>query len=426
MERRLLKAIVAALGGTAALGACGGKVTTFGSDTGGDDGSGGGGGLGGAGGYGSTGIVVGVGPSTTVGGTGGGACFDALLPPTNDPVPMDACTTQEDPYGYPYSVPQMRCFEVPEGESCDTAFAETCILDTYNCGFQQVGDAACGPYEVSGECCYVVLGHCPIGRPFHVGGVARRSVPVGRGDWVSQVFADLDLRPLTPQARAALADAWTEEALTEHASIASFSRFLLQLLALGAPAELVSEAQHAIADEQRHARTAFELASLFADEAVGPGPLDVSNALDGVDLVGIATSVASEGAIAETVSAAIVAEMATVARPGPLQRHLAEVAREEQAHAVLAWRFLAWAIAQDDAVREAVEQVFVRANEHVGIGPVVAHVDHELEAWGYLSPDRRREIARDALATVVLPARSALFRPATNAGAQVRASNPSC
>ncbi len=52
---------------------------------------------------------------------------------------------------------------------------------------------------------------------------------------------------------------WTETARLEHASIAAFARFVLQLMALGAPAELVAaDVLATIAtDEARHAELAW-------------------------------------------------------------------------------------------------------------------------------------------------------------------------
>ena len=61
--------------------------------------------------------------------------------------------------------------------------------------------------------------------------------------------------------RDAVVKAWTTAARAEHASVASFARFTLQLLHLGAPADLVADAQQAALDEVRHARLCFGVAS---------------------------------------------------------------------------------------------------------------------------------------------------------------------
>lgn len=57
----------------------------------------------------------------------------------------------------------------------------------------------------------------------------------------------------------------------EHASVAAFARFTLQLLAMGAPAELVQASVGAAADELDHARLRFGIADRF-DGRLGAPP----------------------------------------------------------------------------------------------------------------------------------------------------------
>jgi hypothetical protein len=68
-------------------------------------------------------------------------------------------------------------------------------------------------------------------------------------------------------------------ALLEHASVASFARFSLQLMAAGAPASLVEAAHRAALDEIEHARLTFRLASRYEGRALGPGPLPVDGSV---------------------------------------------------------------------------------------------------------------------------------------------------
>ena len=56
---------------------------------------------------------------------------------------------------------------------------------------------------------------------------------------------------LTEGLRQSLAREWLRAASFEHASIASFNRFSLELLVLGAPADLVDRANRAALDEVR-------------------------------------------------------------------------------------------------------------------------------------------------------------------------------
>jgi hypothetical protein len=77
--------------------------------------------------------------------------------------------------------------------------------------------------------------------------------------------------------RATQAEHWTKLGQMEHASIAAFARLQLQLLALGAPPDLVQACNQALIDETAHTRLCFGLASAYAGRGIGPGPLDVSN-----------------------------------------------------------------------------------------------------------------------------------------------------
>ena len=63
-----------------------------------------------------------------------------------------------------------------------------------------------------------------------------------------------DLRGLDEETRLALGAWWAEIAALEHASVASFARFTLQLLSLGAPPELLADVGQASADEIRRRR----------------------------------------------------------------------------------------------------------------------------------------------------------------------------
>src|SRR5262249_6350017 len=117
-----------------------------------------------------------------------------------------------------------------------------------------------------GDCCYMCyLMTCgPGGRPYLDGEgprIAAAKRGAGAGAWTEGDRPSTDGR--TPEERASLAEAWTASALFEHASVASFSRVSLELMAAGAPADLVELAHLAALDEIRHARLCFALAAAY-------------------------------------------------------------------------------------------------------------------------------------------------------------------
>jgi hypothetical protein len=198
----------------------------------------------------------------------------------------------------------------------------------------------------------------------------------------------------------------------EHASIASFNRFSLQLLAVGAPPELLEASQRAGLDEIEHARMAFALAARYGSEALGPSALDLrGEALGPLDLASVAASTVEEGCLGETLAALEAEALRDGAQAPALRAAWSVIAEDEARHAELAWSFVRWALDQGrPGVREAVERAFERASQRLTEAPVLeSPVESELEAHGRLSARSRRELALRALEAVVRPAMEELF-----------------
>jgi hypothetical protein len=261
----------------------------------------------------------------------------------------------------------------------------------------------------NGECCYpvAVSTHCPVGgRPFLVGEVPRTADRVrGEGGWRAAGALSPATDDLGPELRARLSEEWAQDALFEHASVASFGRFALDLLAVSAPAELVEDAHRAALDEARHARLCLSLASAYAGETLSPGPFPFGANIAVVpDLATLAARAAREGAIGETLAAATAAEQLAGATDPAVREALAAIAEDEARHAELAWRTLAWAIRAGGAqVRAAVAAVFA---ELAHSAPEIERDpgDERLAAHGRLGSSARREAAARAMAEIVRPA----------------------
>jgi hypothetical protein len=199
------------------------------------------------------------------------------------------------------------------------------------------------------KCCYHVEDeYCGEGRPFLVDGRRR--------------LAALDAT--APSRLAPLAQAWLADALMEHASVAAFARLSLQLLALGAPPELVRDAQLASLDELRHADICFGIASRLAGATLRPGPLSVAGALDDVTLVGLVESNLLEGCIGETVAAERLRQRAEQTDDAQLRTTLLEIAEDETRHAALAFRILAWSLEEaPELTRTITERVLAEQRQ---------------------------------------------------------------
>ena len=245
---------------------------------------------------------------------------------------------------------------------------------------------------------------CAIGRPFLVEEVPRLACAIATSSWSSES----PLEPWAPEAlRKDLAKWWTDVALMEHASVAAFARFTLQLLALGAPAELVSGSGQAMQDEIKHAELGFALASFYAGHAVGPGHLSMDSALDAENsLADVVRMVFREGCVGETTAALEAEETAANVRDEKLSAALQGIARDEKDHATLAWRFVRWALEQQpQTVKNIITDELARARDAMHANPKSdsSPRTRELLEFGRPSPQLRGEIRRRALKEIVEP-----------------------
>jgi hypothetical protein len=345
--------------------------------------------------------------------------------------------------GLPASPPVQECFDwASDAGKCPTNEIDVIVQ------FIQGGcPTGWMPYRVdspptaeNSECCYMVeLILCPGGgRPFLVKGRPRVAPPMGGPESPPKPPGDVDggvdhdggahgwseralpdLASLTPAERASLAAAWTADALLEHASVASFSRVSLALLAVGAPADLIELTHQAALDEIRHARLCFALATAYAGEDVAPGAFPLGGSVPvATSLLELAVSTTREGCIGETVAAVLAAEQLARATDPAVRAALAQIADDEARHTQLAWRTVAWAIYSGGSeVRDAVEQALIEGISAMASAPPATDAV-ALEAHGRLDAATTAAVTRGALADVVGPCARALLgrtKPAATA-----------
>ena len=257
------------------------------------------------------------------------------------------------------------------------------------------------------------------GRPLSVDGVHRVASEVARSDWRTEREGS-HRAELTPAERQRAVEAWTRAGLAEHASVASFNRFVMELMSLGAPPDLLSESLGAAADEIAHARDCFGVASALAGAPVGPGPLDVDGILADMSAEGVLTRLLTEGCVEETVSTALAALRLSHATEPAVQATLQRIVADETRHAGLAWRSARWILqGRPDLVplaRTVLAEAMARPCPTDG-----AAVSPALRSVGVVSrADRARERQR-TLDEVVAPAVAALFASVDGTRAPLRA-----
>lgn len=282
-------------------------------------------------------------------------------------------------------------------------------------------DADCGDGDGSDECnvqgdarvCGSIL--CGIGRPFLVNNIARIATPACREDWRAGALPNVpNVTGLSDIDRADLASWWLDAALMEHASVAAFARFTLELMSLGAPPEIIEEATTAMSDETRHAKVCFALASTYRGEALGPNKLATDGALSNSSPRQIVAATIREGCLGETL-AALEAALASERATDPVVKDaLHTIHADETRHACLAWRFIRWALEEGyvtPAELEADFQSAVAASlaELSGSDCPASEGGRE---HGMLDGTSRRALRDAAVETVIRPALAQLTSPA--------------
>ncbi|WP_437333802.1 hypothetical protein [Sorangium sp. So ce394] len=349
-----------------------------------------------------------------------------------EPYPDPTCFGPEYDDGYHGRC----CYEVhcaaPVDGVCPPATATEIPLDlggiapgsgSCMCYREDLTDALEGPYanrdaSAPESCCYFVGVISCEGRPLLVRGEPRVA-PLARAPsaWsqtdvrrFERALADTDLGELAPAERRELARRWAERGQNEHASVASFGRFALGLMAIGAPPQLLEAAHRAAVDEVRHARLALAIASAYAGEPVGVGPLPLGGALDDLgSLEGLTLAAVVEGCIGETLSAIEAEVAAQAAQPPALRMALLSIARDEARHAELAWAFVRWAIAEGGAgLRARVAAAFARALDQVAAEAPGSAGGELPPSHGFLPADELHRLRQQALTDVLRPAAAAL------------------
>jgi len=304
---------------------------------------------------------------------------------------------------------------VPTDEEVAAAFLDDgCLPMNLAC------DGCCNPAAApgvpmgDGSCCYTYCSGACCGRPFTVDGEARVAGVSRRYDWLQAPAATPAPTPLAgAELRQRIARGWLDDARMEHASIASFARFSLELLSFGAPADLVADAQRAGLDEVQHARDCFALAARFGGSELGPSPLPMAEVALAASLGESVRAAFLEGCLGETQAAALAAEAVALAEDPEVVRVLTKIAEDEARHAELAFRFVAWALEQEPALGAQLAALVTELGAADGreLPPQrEGHAERRaLHAAGRFTDAETARLMDDTLRQVVLPCAEALL-----------------
>lgn len=285
----------------------------------------------------------------------------------------------------------------------------------FGCGFELEGPAEF--HVETGTCCYPIYEYtCGAGRPYREGGEARHANAEDSTSWMGEQQALVRVDDLSSEERDILRDAWLQDALLEHASIASFGRFALELMAHGAPADLLASAHAAAMDEVHHAADCFRLASAYAGRPLGPSNFDFAEPIAvEKDLAAVARATFEEGCINETWASIAASEQFEEAQDLAVKAVLAKIRDDEARHAELAWRSLHWMLQVGGVpVRQALDASVKALERRLDEPQKAGHQEkasfsNVLLAHGRISKQAQHDCFRQAMREAVLPCARAML-----------------
>ncbi|MGB1015723.1 MAG: ferritin-like domain-containing protein [Nannocystaceae bacterium] len=279
-----------------------------------------------------------------------------------------------------------------EGDACrnhsECKDQKSCVATAHNSGSELRYDWQCSGMS------------CMIGRPFLVAGEAR----------VADTRCSPSQAATSPDP--AMAAHWQKIGRLEHASVASFARFLNQLLALGAPPELLAQTRAALSDEIRHTKLCLQMAAQFGAR-VSLGKFNLGGAQAArVSRVTVARHLFAEACLGETVGVAQALESGSASTDPASVRVYTQIARDELRHAQLAWQALRWlldsATAEERGQIVAVTRGLLEATERQVERERPQQRGLKRLEFGLLGPAAERETWRETLREVIRPSFEAI------------------
>ncbi len=158
-----------------------------------------------------------------------------------------------------------------------------------------------------------------------------------------------------------------------------------------------------------HARIAYGLASAYAGQPLGPGPLDLRAVSLRSDPGAVLCSLVIEGCVGETLGVAEALALGDRATDPALVAVHARIAADEQRHAELSWRTLAWLLQGAGAeLADLADRSFAAALTAMSIDPApraIVAPGHGVLASAEIGAIRRHALPRRGGALRRRPAR---------------------
>jgi len=217
----------------------------------------------------------------------------------------------------------------------------------------------------------------------------------------------MSLSELPEPVRRRAAGVWKFRAQAEAIAAGRFQQIARDLRRTGAPQVVVELSEQAAQEEARHIALCIELIRALGGN-VDPPPiphLEIEPRL-ACQKRGLLLQVVATCCINETISAAILAEMMRVARPGLVHDTIQEILRDEINHGRIGWALLAHEAAQgplEDVAENITWMLDAAITDELLAGQEAVDPDSESADLGTLPRTSRFRLFQDALSDLVFP-----------------------
>lgn len=177
--------------------------------------------------------------------------------------------------------------------------------------------------------------------------------------------------------RIALEAIWLDNASKEHISIPAFSKLSLQLIALGAPPDLMEKVFRAASQEINHATLCYSVASSLSGKPFSPDimPEILRQSFDHGSLESLVLECFVDGCLMEALSVAHAREGALLAREPEIKKVLDVIASDEHFHSELSWEIVQFLLPR---VSVSMTQILLSELKKIKSLPAPEFYSHEI------------------------------------------------
>jgi hypothetical protein len=222
--------------------------------------------------------------------------------------------------------------------------------------------------------------------------------------------------------RARLAETWKRRAAAEYLAVSTFSVLAIDMVAAGAPADVLSHCVRSQLDEIRHAELAIRMVEIYGGKRIQP-PSGMSNLPDkpGTDkLHQAAANTLLVSCVSETYATTVLTATRDLTTDPVALAVLTSIYSDEVMHARLGWSYVRYAIDQGgQGVIDAAAAMVPRALR--GVANVIererpiGEVTEAVRAHGLMTPAEERVIYSRCVREVLVPGFEALGIPCGSA-----------